>query len=122
MAAFLFTSDINALLSHSALDIHMTSHPDFVFFEIYELSPNLLIQKVGHLLMFAMWLLSIFLGIKRLKTAVWITLGLAVVSELIQPYFSRDGHLLDVAFDSIGILLMEFFIHIFLSATSDINR
>ncbi|MBT2218612.1 VanZ family protein [Virgibacillus dakarensis] len=121
MAGFLFTSDINALLSHGALDIHMTSHPDFVFFEIYELSPNLLIQKVGHLLMFAMWLLSIFLGIKRLKTAVWITLGLAVVSELIQPYFSRDGHLLDVAFDSIGILLMAFFIHIFLSATSDIR-
>lgn len=67
MVAFLFTSDINVLLAHGTLDIHMTSHPDFCFFEIYELSPNLMIQKVGHLLMFAMWLLSIFLGINKVE-------------------------------------------------------
>lgn len=118
MFAFLFTSDSFALLDHGALDIHMTSQPDFAFFDIYELRVDVVIQKIGHLFMFAIWLLAIFLGIKRLKTAVWITLGLALVSEMVQPYFTRDGRLLDFAFDSVGVLLMAFFIHVFLEVLS----
>ncbi|MBY7145088.1 VanZ family protein [Virgibacillus sp. NKC19-3] len=122
MIAFLFTSDLIALLDHGALDIQMTSHPDFSFFEIYEIRFDVLIQKIGHLFMFAIWVLTIFFAIKRLKAAVWITLGLAFASELIQPYFTRDGHLLDVAFDSIGILLMAFLIHVFLEVASGVGK
>lgn len=122
MFAFLFTSDLIALLDHGAMDIHITSHPDFVFFDIYELRVDVVIQKTGHLFMFAIWLLTIFFAIKRLKPAVWITLGLALFSELIQPYFTRDGRLLDVAFDSVGILLMAFLIHVFLEVGSGVGK
>lgn len=122
MFAFLFTSDLIALLDHGALDIHITSHPDFAFFDIYEFHVDVVIQKIGHLFMFAIWLLAIFIGVKRLKTAVWITVGLALVSELIQPYFTRDGRLLDVGFDSVGVLLMAFFIHVFLEVESGVGK
>lgn len=122
MVAFLFTSDLIALLDHGALNIHTTSHPEFAFFDLYEFRFDVVIQKIGHLFMFAIWLLTIFLVVKRLKTAVWITLGLALASELIQPYFTRDGHLLDVAFDSVGVLLMAFVIHVFLMVAPDGER
>lgn len=122
MLVFLFTSDTNALLDHGAVDVHITSYPDFAFFDIYEFRADIVIRKFGHLFMFAMWLLFIFLGIKKLKTAVWITLSLALTTELVQPYFFRDGRLLDTTFDSVGILLMAFFIHVFLVATSDIEE
>jgi hypothetical protein len=121
MLVFLLTSDIQALLEHGAIDIQMTKNPDFMFFEIYEMRANVVIQKIDHLIMFGIWLLSIFLVIKRLKTAVLITLGIALVSEIVQPYFSREGHLLDAGFDSVGVLLMAFFIHIFLVATDGIG-
>lgn len=122
MFAFLFTSDPIALLDHGALDIHITSEPNFAFFDIYEFRFDKLIQKIGHLFMFAIWLLTIFVVIKRLKPAVWVTLGLALASEMIQPYFTRDGRLLDVVFDSVGVLLMAFFIHVFLEVASGVGK
>lgn len=61
MFAFLFTSDLTALLEHGALDIHITSEPDVDFFDIYEFRADVVIQKTGHLFLFAIWLLTIFL-------------------------------------------------------------
>lgn len=118
MLALIFTSDTNALLEHGDFNLNSTAHPQFAFFEIYQFRVDMVVRKMGHMFMFAMWLLFIFIGIKSLKHAVWITLALSLFTEIIQPYFSRDGRLLDVIFDSTGVLLMAFFIHIFLVATT----
>ncbi len=109
------------LLEEGNINLNITEQPKFAFFEIYQLRTEVVIRKVGHLLMFAMWLLFIYIGIKRLKVAVWLTLSLALITEIIQPFFSRDGRLLDVLFNSAGVLLMAFLIHIFLVAIGNVR-
>src|SRR5699024_8912717 len=79
--------------------IHFTTSPSFRFFEVYSLSPELLLQKIGHTVMFGIWLLTLFLVVKNLKTAIFIAISFALFSELIQPFFMRDGHLLDALID-----------------------
>lgn len=113
MFAFLFTFDLHGLISRGDFSIHMSLAPTFRFFEIYGLPPELLLQKIGHTVMFAIWLLSIFLVVKNLKKAIFIISGCAILSEIIQPFFLRDGHLLDILFDGAGIFFMAVFIHIF---------
>lgn len=113
MFAFLFTFDLHGLISRGDFYIQMTLSPTFRFFEIYELPPELLLQKIGHTVMFAIWLLSVFLVVQNLKKAVFIISGCAILSEMIQPFFMRDGHLLDMLFDGAGIFLMAVFINIF---------
>ncbi|AIF44455.1 VanZ family protein [Virgibacillus sp. SK37] len=121
MFAFLFNSNLLTLLEHGNLNINITSQPQFAFFEVYQLRTEVVMRKVGHLFMFAMWLLFVFIGVRRLKVAAWIALSLALVTEIIQPYFSRDGRLLDVLFNSAGVLLMAFLIQIFLVAIGNVK-
>ena len=113
MFAFLFTFDLHGLISRGEFTIHFTTSPSFRFFEVYSLSPELLLQKIGHTVMFGIWLLTLFLVVKNLKTAIFIAISFALFSELIQPFFMRDGHLLDALFDSAGILFMAVFINVF---------
>lgn len=113
MFAFLFTFDLHGLISRGEFMIHFTTSPTFRFLEIYSLPAELLLQKIGHTVMFGIWLLTFFLVVKNLKTAIFITASFAIFSELIQPFFMRDGHLLDAFFDGAGIFFMAVLINVF---------
>ncbi|MCJ0929834.1 VanZ family protein [Virgibacillus halodenitrificans] len=121
MFTFIINSNLLTLLEEGNINLNITEQPQFAFFEIYQLRADVVIRKVGHLFMFAMWLLFIYIGVKRLKVAVWITLSLALVTEILQPYFTRDGRLLDVLFNSAGVLLMAFLIHVYLVARGNVK-
>src|SRR5699024_4855949 len=112
MFAFLFTFDLHGLISRGEFTIHFTASPTFRYFDVYSLSPELLLQKIGHTVMFGIWLLTLVLVMKNLKSAIFIAISIALFSDLIQPFFMSDGHLLDALFYSAWILFMAVFINV----------
>lgn len=65
-------------------------------------------QKIGHFSCFFVLTLIATIGVKSrtaFKQGVMIAVGYAVFTELLQPFFGRDGRIVDVFIDSAGIVL-----------------
>lgn len=63
------------------------------------------IQKTGHFLSFALLYVLLFSWLKKHFSALVIAVGFAIVTEILQLYFERDGRLFDAFIDTLGILL-----------------
>ncbi|MCR8850403.1 VanZ family protein [Rossellomorea sp. SC111] len=106
------TENIHNLLHYYDLRFQWTGQPDvkpFFNFSDYPFSsPGYLQQKAGHAFCF-FWLATFFHWIfKRLTTVFLFSVAYASFTEIAQLYFSRTGCLLDVCYDSVGILLFIF--------------
>lgn len=110
LSIFVFTCTANftELLASGAVRFQWDVHPQLS--ELLEPMPDqidgaFLIQKIGHLSAF--FILALLLQTKvRSKFAVFLfSVCYAIMTELLQLYFTRDGRLFDIGIDSAGILL-----------------
>jgi VanZ family protein len=74
----------------------------------YAPSEGLLIRKVGHFLCFAVLQCLMFRWTGELKRSTLWSLGVAVGTEAVQPFFTRGGRILDMLVDAAGILIVTF--------------
>lgn len=106
------TENFHDLLNYHDLKFQWISQPDLKpFFNLTDYpfsSPGYLQQKAGHAFCFFWLAVSFYWLFKRLHTAFLFSIGYATFTEMAQLYFSRTGCLLDVCYDSAGILLFIF--------------
>lgn len=106
---FTCTANLDDLFHNYVLQFNWVPHPDFT--DLFSLkdakftSPHYLFQKTGHFLGFAVLAVLLMNIIGKRKKAFVLTLLFAVLTEILQLYFARDGRLLDMAIDSLGIAL-----------------
>ena len=70
-------------------------------------SPSLAfwLRKLGHAFVFLILTVALFLLKGNLTFSGLSAFSFAVSTEILQLFFTRDGRLFDVAFDSFGIVL-----------------
>lgn len=109
LSVLCFNDDLGAMLFHQEVHFHFVPYPKFsdlmMISDVQLTSPFWLIVKTGHLLGFAL-LEIIFLSVTRKRgLSILLTLSLAVSSEVLQLFFARDGRILDMFIDFMGIML-----------------
>ncbi|SMQ84473.1 hypothetical protein SAMN05444673_5923 [Bacillus sp. OV166] len=101
------TADFSELITSGKVRFEWVGHPNFSDLLLplpLELSRDFLIQKCGHV--FAFLILTFLLQTKFHSKAYILILAIAfaLLTEILQLYFSRDGRMFDMGFDLIGIL------------------
>lgn len=81
-------------------------HPRSIdFWQVsYKRSAAYIIQKVGHFSGFFV-LSALASNFGRYKSGLFFAIGYGVLTELIQPFFNRDGRVLDMFIDAAGATL-----------------
>lgn len=102
------SEDFYVLMTKYELKFKWISRPDFrLFFNFTEYpfsSPYYIGQKAGHAFCF-FWLAFSFSWVfKRLFPVFLFSVGYALFTEVAQLFFSRTGCLLDICYDSAGVL------------------
>lgn len=110
--AFIFvctcTSNPNKLIEHIYVSFNLVMNPDFMELLIDDISLRStvwLTHKAGHFIGFTILYVLILNWLRSTKSSLAISILLAVLSEIIQLYFARDGRISDMIIDSSGILL-----------------
>ncbi|PWV98018.1 VanZ like protein [Paenibacillus cellulosilyticus] len=106
------TVNFQQLLDHGTMVFQLNKHPnlsDYLIVNDIKLHSRIYVtQKIGHFSCFFVFTLIATIGV-RSKTAfrrgVLIAVGYAVFTELLQPFFGRDGRIVDMFIDSAGIVL-----------------
>ncbi|MBT2726179.1 VanZ family protein [Bacillus sp. ISL-75] len=101
------TADFSELMASGKIRFEWVGDPNFseLLFPLpLELSRDFLLQKCGHV--FAFLILTFLLQTKFHSKAFILILAIAfaLLTEILQLYFSRDGRMFDIGFDLIGIL------------------
>jgi VanZ family protein len=101
------TANFSELMASGKVRFEWVGHPNFseLLFPLpLELSRGFLLQKCGHA--FAFLILTFLLQTKFHSKAFILILAIAfaLLTEILQLYFSRDGRMFDMGFDLIGIL------------------
>lgn len=84
----------------------MNFHPEwseFLHKDNYR-STSYIIQKIGHFGGFFV-LSALASNLGRYKSGLMFAIGYGIFTELIQPFFNRDGRILDMFIDAAGALL-----------------
>ncbi|MFC7395554.1 VanZ family protein [Scopulibacillus cellulosilyticus] len=103
------TENLDKLLLDHIVQFHFVTHPNFAELLIVNgddfTNAHYLIQKIGHFTGFSILALLLFELLGN-RTKVFVISALyAVLTELLQLYFSRDGRLLDMGIDTLGIAM-----------------
>lgn len=69
-------------------------------------------QKIGHFSGFAIFTVLLFRYNRSMRKSIIISVAYAVLTELLQLCFGRDGRLYDIVIDSAGILCGMFLVRI----------
>lgn len=103
------TWNLGLLLHQGMLLFDWVPHPDFADLAIVEdtefINPHYLFQKVGHFVGFGFLAILLMSITRNRKKAFFLAFLYAVLTEILQLYFARDGRFLDMGIDSLGILL-----------------
>ncbi|GMK42220.1 hypothetical protein PCCS19_52790 [Paenibacillus sp. CCS19] len=106
------TVNFQQLLDHGIVTFQLNKHPnlsDYTLVKDIDLHSRIYVtQKIGHFSCFFVLTLIAIIGVKSrraFKQGVIIALGYAVFTELLQPFFGRDGRIVDMFIDSAGIAL-----------------
>ncbi|MED1603624.1 VanZ family protein [Alkalihalophilus marmarensis] len=106
---FIFVSDLSLFLSSLSLTFTFTATPDYTkFLTIYVIdlsNQSFILQKFGHAIGFYLLYFFFYLYSKNLKKAFLYSHVLAILTEAAQPFFGRDGRLLDILINSTGIMI-----------------
>lgn len=105
---FVFTcaSDSGFWASGSVPSFHWFASPNFSEMIKLDLMYNFgyVIRKIGHFLGFSVLAILFYNKIKSIGKSIIHSILYALLTELLQLYFGRDGRLYDVVIDSAGIL------------------
>src|SRR4051812_48395736 len=101
------TANFDSFILYQRIQFIFHSHPDweelFILTNIFS-SKSMLIQKIRHFCGF--FILSLLLNYRsNNKTGLYLSIGYAVLTEILQLYFGRDGRIGDVFIDSAGIFI-----------------
>ncbi|MFC4810919.1 VanZ family protein [Paenibacillus sp. GCM10023250] len=105
------TYSFKRMIKHGTVGFHLNKHPDW--HQLFQLPLDdihsfqmkwYLFQKLGHFTGFGI-LAAILTGFGRSRFGLVLAFGYAVLTEVLQLYFSRDGRLFDVLIDGAGIVL-----------------
>lgn len=105
------TSNLESLFYNHTVRFAFDPHPDFsqlFLFDLTEIHPAWIIVKTGHFLGFGMIDVLAFYLIRKQKPAMLVAILFAVLTEILQLFFNRDGRLYDMMIDSAGVLLSYF--------------
>ncbi|TCP27802.1 VanZ like protein [Scopulibacillus darangshiensis] len=111
VALFILTCNANLshLLHNHVLQFRWTSQPNFADLLNIDKSnfvnPHYLVQKAGHFLGFSVLALLLLDVTQSYKKALGIAVFFAVFTEIMQLYFTRDGRVLDMGIDTLGIVM-----------------
>jgi VanZ family protein len=114
------------LVGSCTSDPQLFIYNQYVNFE-FEKSPNIsqlliisdfqldstffLFQKIGHFAGFALLFFFLFNWIKNYKGTFVLCLMFALLTEILQLYFHRNGRFYDVGVDTIGMIFGYFMCH-----------
>ncbi|WP_409348222.1 VanZ family protein [Paenibacillus gyeongsangnamensis] len=110
LVLFIFTCNISlhALLNDKILFI-INPHPKyrdlFIYLDYNLVHPYWIIVKLGHVIGFAIMDFLLFWWTRKRTYAALLTITLALLTEILQLFFNRDGRIYDVVIDSVGILI-----------------
>lgn len=105
---FVFTcaSDSGFWVIGAVPSFHWSASPDFNVMTKLDLMYNFgyVIRKIGHFSGFAFLAVLFYSQNKSIMKSIIFSISYALLTELLQLYFGRDGRLYDVVIDSAGIL------------------
>ena len=103
---FLCVWDV-ACMQGPRFDTRIAADPSWSgFFDLYHsFSPNMQLRKLGHVFGFAVLQFLLYAHFRRYSVSIGLAFAYALVTELAQPIFGRNGLLIDVGVNLVGILL-----------------
>ncbi len=105
---FTCTASFTQFIHDGTILFRFTMNPNWSELLLYNLShfqnPSYVIQKLGHMTCFFIFTGILMNYFHNLKKATFLAFSYAVFTEIAQLFFTRDGRLLDVGYDSIGIV------------------
>lgn len=109
LAVLVFVDDLDALITHQNIHFHFVPHPKFsdllLLSDVRLSNPFWLVVKTGHLLGFAILERAFLLSTGKKRLSIVLALSLAILSEVLQLFFARDGRILDMCIDALGIFI-----------------
>lgn len=88
-------------------NFHLLLNPDFkdLFKLDFKSTSGYIFQKIGHFIGFSILsLLHFWRNSKNVRNSIIFSVVFAMLTEILQLFFGRDGRLYDILIDSIGIL------------------
>lgn len=107
-----WTSNLGLLLRDQTVSFKWLVSPNYLsFFYLQDISTihhYFIIVKTGHFIGFAIFDYLLYRWLKNHKWSMLISITFALMTEILQLYFGRDGRLYDLVIDSLGILTVYF--------------
>jgi hypothetical protein len=102
-----WTENLGDLLRLHSIGFKWNPSPNYLSFfyfeDISEIHSHFIIVKIGHFIGFAIFDLLIFNWTRNHKWSLVLSISFAVLTEILQLFFGRDGRLYDVIIDSLGV-------------------
>ena len=107
-----WTSNLGTLLRNQSISFTWIASPDYLsFFYLQDISTihhYFIIVKTGHFVGFAIFDYLLFKWLKNHKRSLVISISFALMTEILQLYFGRDGRMYDLVIDTMGIYSVYF--------------
>ncbi|MBD3921165.1 VanZ family protein [Paenibacillus sp. PR3] len=123
------TVNFQQLLDHGTVSFQLNRHPvlsDYLMVSDISLHSRIYVtQKIGHFSCFFILTLIATFGARSraaFRRGFLFALGFAVFTELLQPFFGRDGRIVDMFIDSAGIVLAALIVRLSGSVKRDSRR
>lgn len=105
-----WTNNLGALLRNQEVGFKWVTSPNFLsFFYLQDISTihhYFIIVKTGHFVGFAVFDYLLFKWLKNHKLSLGVSITFALMSEVLQLYFGRDGRMYDWVIDSLGAFMV----------------
>jgi len=109
-----WTDNLDALLRLQSIGFKWVPHPNFLDFfnlnDITKIHHYFLIVKTGHFIGFALFDFLLFNWKRNHKWSLLISFLFALLTEILQLFFGRDGRLYDVVIDTSGAFTVYYMI------------
>lgn len=107
LLVFTCASDSSFWVNGTVPSFHWLGSADFHELTTLDLkyTSGYIIRKIGHFSGFAVLAVLFYRRSKSTVMSILVSIAFALLTELLQLYFGRDGRLYDVAIDSAGVLL-----------------
>jgi VanZ family protein len=107
-----WSSNLGALLRYQTISFTWVASPNYLsFFYLQDISTihhYFIIVKTGHFVGFAIFDYLLFKWLRNHKQSLVLSISFALMTEILQLYFGRDGRMYDLVIDTMGIYSVYF--------------